>query len=615
MTPVVVVAAAGLSALGTGAEAWEPRARHCRVAHDAILASAGLRKPFVARVPFSLPEGEDRAAALLSRAIDSLVSQLDSRISDWRTQRVGLVLGTSGGGMPTFAEQVPLLDRGESVSREDARRAPYFGAIAPAIGALGLTPEPLSQVLVACASSTFAIGLAARWLELDAADLVIAGGYDALSPFIAAGFECLGATSERPLPFREARTGLALGEGAGVVALVRATEADDENALGRVLGFGAASDAVHATAPDREGMGLYRAASAALEDAGASPESIGFVSAHGTATSYNDAAESKAISRVLGSAVRSASVQPFKGVIGHTLGAAGVLESLSALSALKQGILPGAVGEGAITPELEARLLEEPEPTSTERCLKLSSAFGGANVSLVLGKRNAAGKSRQRFDVRVLEVGAPVEAVDAEALARDLGVESSRVSRLDAFSLLVLGAVARLRRRPASMAGVVVGSIASTLEIDADFERRRRARGPEPRRFPATSPNLAPGNCSILLGLVGPTLAVGADTCAPVEALLVGHDLVALGDAEEMVVVAGDSYGPLVEKLFRAAELPLPRLGAQAVLLARGAGGPTRVAIARELARAREGLWPEAAGWPALRKALQRLGHDGDLPG
>jgi 3-oxoacyl-[acyl-carrier-protein] synthase II len=615
MTPVVVIAAAGSSALGTGMAAWDPRAERSAVARDPILEKAGLKKPFVARVPVAFSDSDDRAAALVVHALGSLISELDLRLPSWRSLRVGLALGTSGGGMPTFAELVPAIDAGEMPDRERARRAFYFGPIAPAIARLGIVLEPLSQVLVACASSTFAIGIASRWLELDAADLVIAGGYDALSPFIAAGFECLGATSERPLPFRQRRNGLALGEGAAVVALTSANGLDAEHSFGRVLGFGAASDAVHATAPDRQGTGLYRAARAALEDAGAVPDDIGLVSAHGTATPYNDSAESKAISRALGGAARSATVHPFKAVIGHTLGAAGVLESLSALSAMKHGFLPAAVGEGAVTPELEARLLDRPEPASVSRCLKLSSAFGGANVSLVLGAKDAPARKRERFDVRIASIGAAVERVDAEELAQKLGVDSSRVTRLDPVSLLALGAVASLPQRPSPGAGVVVGSIASTLELDADFERRRLARGPEPRRFPATSPNLAPGNCSILLGLVGPTLAVGADSAAPLEALLMGHDLVALGDAEEVVVVAVDSFGPFLEKLFQAAQLPLPRPGARALLLARGPGGLTRHAIVEELQRARGGLSPAQPGWPALGEALRRLTNDGDLPG
>jgi 3-oxoacyl-[acyl-carrier-protein] synthase-1/3-oxoacyl-[acyl-carrier-protein] synthase II len=372
---------------------------------------------------------------------------------------------------------------------------------------------------------------------------------------------------------------------------------------------------VHATAPDREGTGLFRAARAALEDAAAAPHEIGLVSAHGTATPYNDAAESKAINRALGAHARAASVQPFKAVIGHTLGAAGALESLSALAAMKQGFLPACVGEGAVTPELEARLLDRPESAEVSRALKLSSAFGGANVSLVLGARDTPAAQRERFDVRIASVGTPVEAVDATELARVLGVESSRVTRLDPVSLFALGAIAKLPESPAITAGVVVGSIASTLEIDADFERRRRARGPEPRRFPATSPNLAPGNCSILLGLVGPTLAVGADTSAPLEALLVGHDLVALGDAEEVVVVAVDSLGPFVEKLFHAADFALPRAGAQALLLRRGPGGPKRALLAEALKRARAGVSEAQPGWPALAEALRCLANDGDLPG
>jgi hypothetical protein len=185
---------------------------------------------------------------------------------------------------------------------------------------------------------------------------------------------------------------------------------------------------------------------------------------------------------------------------------------------------------------------------------------------------------------------------------------------LDGLSQLALAAVARLGRRPIQAAGVVVGRVLCTLEIDADFERRRRARGPEPRRFPATSPNLAPGNCSIALGLVGPSLAVGADLAAPLEALLIAHDLVALGDAEEILVVALDSGGPCVKRLFDAAGLPLPAPGALALLVGRGARPPLRrEELARRLRELRSGL-PGQPGWPALVEALRALGNDGDLP-
>jgi 3-oxoacyl-[acyl-carrier-protein] synthase-1/3-oxoacyl-[acyl-carrier-protein] synthase II len=614
MTPAVVIAAAGVSPLGSGRAAWDPRAETSAVRRDPALAAAGLKRPFVARAGVELSPDEDRATALLVRAVKELVLELNSALPGWRGLRVGLALGTSGGGVATFADLVPELDAGRAPARERALRAPYFGPVAPAIAALGVEPEPLSQVLVACASSTFAIGIAARWLELDAADLVIAGGYDALSPFIAAGFESLGATSERPMPFRAQRDGLALGEGAGLLALVCGKGSDPPSAFGRVLGFGVGSDAVHATAPDREGSGLFRAASAALSDADCAPETIQLVSAHGTATPYNDAAESHAIRRALGEAAKRAVVFPFKGVIGHTLGAAGVLETLSALTSMQNGCFPAALGDGDATPELQARLLDRPEPGTPQRCLKLSSAFGGANVSLVLGPRDASAKIRERSDVSILAIGSPVTEFEPGAVSRALGVERDRIARLDGLSQLALAAVARLGRRPIQAAGVVVGSVLSTLEIDADFERRRRARGPEPRRFPATSPNLAPGNCSIALGLVGPSLAVGADLAAPLEALLIAHDLVALGDAEEILVVALDSGGPCVKRLFDAAGLPLPAPGALALLVGRGARPPLRrEELARRLRELRSGL-PGQPGWPALVEALRALGNDGDLP-
>ncbi len=609
MTPVEVIAASALSPLGEGAAAWDPEASASCVRLDAGLEGARLRKPFAARVDLAARDTEDRAAALLVRAVRKLRLQLDDCLVGWNEERVGLAIGTSGGGMSSLTR----LATGENFTRELALGAFYFGPLAPAMKELGVEPEPLTQVLAACASSTFAIGIGARWLELGLADLVIAGGYDALSPFIAAGFECLGATSRRPMPFRRARDGLCLGEGAALLALARPGRVDRSRVLGRVLGFGASSDAVHATAPDRTGKGVIRAGRAALRDAGRSPSDIQLLSAHGTATSFNDAAEALAMGEIFGEAAASVVCHPFKAVIGHTLGAAGALESLAALTAIERRILPAALGEGEPTPELTLRLLERAEPGEVSATLKLSSAFGGANAALVLGDAESTSPPTPTHAVGIVCVGSPIVEVDPDEIAERLGIEASRVSRLDPVSLLALGAASRLGQRPSKDSGVVFGSIASTLELDAAFERRRLERGAEPRHFPATSPNLAPGNCCIALGLVGPSLSVGAGPGAPLEALLVGRDLVASGDAPEVLVIVGDHVGPFVQQVLAAAGLVAPPYGAVAVLLGRG-GTPLERAGVSALART-GGLPGGEAGWPLLLSALGRLGLlGGDLP-
>lgn len=618
MIPADVIAVGAVSALGDGAEAYAVgetgEAARSAIAEDAELVEAGFRRPFAARVSgLEIPAGLDRAAALLVRSARGLVRELDAVHPGWRSRRVGLVVGTSGGGMPSQVRAFEAIERGEPLARELARAAPYFGPIAALEAELAVPLCFRSQILAACASSTVAIGIACRRLELGEADLVIAGGYDALSVFIAAGFEALGATSAtRPAPFRQGRDGMALGEGSALVALALSAPGV-ERVYGRVLGFGASSDAVHATAPDRSGNGLARAARAALDDAATT--SADLVSAHATATPFNDAAEARAMGLALGPDVERAVIHPFKAVIGHTLGAAGALESLAALDALERGVLPAAAGEGELDPALRGRLLSSNAAGAPRRCLKLSAAFGGANAALVLGTRGETGAGARSLTApRVAAVGEPRTSLDVDAVLPRTRLERVKLARLDPVSSLAVAAVASLLERfdgpLPERTGVVVGSASATLGINYAFDERRRSRGAravEPRRFPGTSPNLAPGSCSIAFGLHGPCFSVGIGAAAPTEALLAAWDLVAAGDADAVLVVAVDDVAPAVRDIWSAAGWALPEPGAAAILLAGGPeGGPGRQQLARLHAVAEEAqgrVGGAAPGWPSLLAA------------
>jgi len=603
-----VIAQGAVSALGSGEAAFDPGSvgapAASAVRHDDALARSGLAKPFVARV--SVPDAPDldRASLLLELAADQLLAQLEPALPDFRQLRIGLALGTSAGGMLSFVRALDQLDAGTTLAPELARAAPYFGPAERLRARLGVPPERSTQLLAACASSTFAIGQALTWLALDAAELVIAGGYDALSTFVAAGFECLGATSASPAPFRARRDGLALGEGAALLALARRCPAR----RGVVLGFAATSDAGHVTAPDRTGQGLARAAAEALADAGLEASEVGLVSAHGTGTRYNDAAEAKAIDAVLGPGTV---VHAFKATIGHTLGAAGALESLAGLAALERGLAPATAGAGEQEPLSSARVLDAGEPSDARACLKLSSAFGGANAALVLAQRASGVERAGPRPVRVLGVGMPVEAPDLAALRGRVATDPVKLGRMDSLSLLAVEAAVRARDATPldERAGVIVGSAAATLEIDADFERRRRRRGPEPRRFPATSPNLCAGECSIALGLQGPSFSVGGGPAAAVEALLVAHDWISAGRADQLVLVAAELVDGIVSAIWQAAGWPPPAHGAVAAVLGvgEGTGRLSRdriVALLAEAAAGRGALSEHAPGWPVLRQAL-----------
>jgi 3-oxoacyl-[acyl-carrier-protein] synthase II len=447
--------------------------------------------------------------------------------------------------------------------------------MARAARVMGCAFDPAMLVLGACASSTLAIGLAMRCLERGPCDLVLAGGFDEVTVFVAAGFEVLRATtaSPPPRPFRLGRDGMALGEGAAVLALARGVT----RAHGFVAGFGAASDAFHLTAPDRAGSGLARAAAAALAEAGR--PTIDFVSAHATATPFNDAAEAQAIARALDGR-RDVPVHPFKAQIGHTLGAAGALELLACVDAIERGVLPAAAGEGEPDPDAPALLLALSRAASPRVALKLSSAFGGANASLVVAA--APGPARAVRPVFVHAVVHVAREPELEQLAAATRSRPDRLARADALVRLALAAVSGLRDAsgPLEGAGIVAGSAFATVETNALFAAGIRARGArlaEPRRFPYTSPNAVAGECSIAFGLSGPSFTVGGGPHAGLEALAAAALLVGAGDAERVVVVAVDEAGPSV-RAFGGGSIVS---GAVALLLS----------ASSERARARVGEW------------------------
>jgi 3-oxoacyl-[acyl-carrier-protein] synthase-1/3-oxoacyl-[acyl-carrier-protein] synthase II len=613
MLPVEIIATGALSVLGSGTRAvsvGSVGARPvCQARHHAGLAAAGALRPTAAAVDRPLPEG-DRAEMLLAAAWADLTCQLNERLPGWRAQRVGVVVGTSAGAMPSMLRAFAAFAGGEPLPSQLARSANYF---APLRAFADLQARRRLQVLAACASSTIALGIGCRWLEDGEVELVIAGGYDALTEFVAAGFDALGATSgTSPAPFRVARDGMLLGEGAGLAALRIAGGAGGS----RLLGFGMSSDAVHVTAPDRTGDGLRRAAQRALEDAAVERESIDLISAHATATPFNDAAESRALTSLFGAHAPKLVVHPFKAVIGHTLGAAGVLETLAAVDALDRGIVPAAVGDGPLEPELSCRVLECNEAQSAQRCLKLSAAFGGANAALVIG-RSGAGKRGGRHAVELVAVGSPQRVPARSAVG---ALEAGRVARLDTLSGLVLAAVGELAAEvelAAERTGIVLGSAASTLDVNERFERRRRERGArsvEPRLFPATSPNVAAGYASIALALRGPTLAVASGPDAAVEALRLACELVAWGDAEAMLAVASEATGAVTAAIWSAAGWPLPEPGAVAVLVRRATPTSPRPRLHPGRLAQMQHLGELAPGFPRLLRAVEAAVVSTSLP-
>jgi 3-oxoacyl-[acyl-carrier-protein] synthase II len=264
--------------------------------------------------------------------------------------RIGCVLGTGIGGISTLVDgQDSLRERGAGSVSPLSVPLMMSNAGAAALSMRHGLRGPSIAVTTACASGANALGCALRMLQCGEADAVLAGGSEAaLTPLARAAFGALDALSPSGVsrPFDVRRDGFVMGEGAAVLVLERAGDAAERGArvLGTLKGYGASSDAYHLTAPREDGEGQAAAMSAAMADAGVDAGEIDYVNAHGTTTPLNDRAETHAIKLALGRRATQIPVSSTKSVIGHLLGAAGAVEAVATLLALRDRIVPPTLG-------------------------------------------------------------------------------------------------------------------------------------------------------------------------------------------------------------------------------------------------------------------------------
>jgi 3-oxoacyl-[acyl-carrier-protein] synthase II len=300
-------------------------------------------------------------------------------------ERVGCIIATGVGGIATVeAGQDVLRDKG--AGRVSPSLVPMMmpnasaGTLALRYGLRG----PSHSVASACAAGADAIGAAARLIRTGEADAVVTGGAEAgLTPLARAAFDNMGALSPSGIsrPFDARRDGFVMGEAAGVLVLESAQTAAQRGQpeLGEVLGFGATSDAHHITAPQPEGSGAARAIERALEDAGLGPEDLDYVNAHGTSTPLNDRAETMALVKALGDAAGRIPVSSTKSVTGHVLGAAGAIEAILTLLALRDGVIPPTVGWEEREEGMDLDYVPQARPLEAKKAdgaVAISNAFG-----------------------------------------------------------------------------------------------------------------------------------------------------------------------------------------------------------------------------------------------
>jgi 3-oxoacyl-[acyl-carrier-protein] synthase II len=308
--------------------------------------------------------------------------------------RIGSVIGTGIGGIGTIEDNHDSL-------RDDGARAVSPLAVPLMMGNAGAAAlslrhgllGPVFGVMSACAAGSHAIGTALRMIQHGDADAVLTGGSEAaLTPLTRAAFASMSALSPtgQSRPFDARRDGFVLAEGAAVLVLEDGEKARARGAkiLGTVRGYGATGDAHHLTAPDEAGTGGARAIGLALADAGLEPADLAYINAHGTATPLNDRAETAALKLALGEAVRSIPVSSTKSATGHSLGAAGAVEAVATLLALRDRIAPPTLGWEEAEDGLDldyvpntARPLVGDRPAIG---LSNSFGFGGHNATLIL---------------------------------------------------------------------------------------------------------------------------------------------------------------------------------------------------------------------------------------
>ena len=330
----------------------------------------------------------------------SVMAVADAGIDSARvdSERLGVMIGSGIGGITTLLDgEHVLLEKGPD------RVSPFIipmliinmasGLVSMRFGAKG----PNSSVVTACATGNHAIGDAFRLIARGDADVMIAGGAEAMIvPLTIAGFSAMKAMSTRndeperaSRPFDADRDGFVCGEGAGIIVLELLEHAvrRDARIYAEIIGYGMAGDAHHMTAPDPEGEGAARAMTLALKDASLSPSDVGYINAHGTSTPYNDKFETLAIKRVFGEHAKKLAVSSTKSMTGHLLGAAGGVEAIATALALHHGLLPPTINYEKPDPECDLDYVpNQARKQDVEVALSNAFGFGGTNATLAFRK-------------------------------------------------------------------------------------------------------------------------------------------------------------------------------------------------------------------------------------
>ncbi|MHC5067929.1 MAG: beta-ketoacyl-ACP synthase II [Planctomycetota bacterium] len=342
------------------------------------------------------PRRKDRFVLLALKAAAEAMAMSGLDYHNWADPfRVATIVGSGIGGLQTIEQEFKtLIDRGPR------RVSPFLiprmivdsaaGDVSIVYGAKG----PNYSITTACATATHCIGSAFQHIRWGHCDVAIAGGCEApITSLGMSGFNNIKALSTRnddpasaSRPFDKDRDGFVIAEGAGILILeeYEHAKARGANILGEVAGYACTGDAHHETAPDPDGTAGAYCMNAALADAQIAPEQLGYINAHGTSTPMNDKTETAIIKKVFGEHAYKMAVSSTKGMTGHTLGAAGGVEAIASLCALRDGVLPPTINYTTPDPECDLDYVpNEAREQSIEYALSNNLGFGGHNASVI----------------------------------------------------------------------------------------------------------------------------------------------------------------------------------------------------------------------------------------
>jgi 3-oxoacyl-[acyl-carrier-protein] synthase-1 len=343
---------------------------------DTVVGAVSAKLPDLPTALQSWTTRTTQIAALLLDELDAEMTRLRAR---WRPDRIAVLLGTSTGGADaTESAYRHYLTTGALPKEYDIFRHHTFGAILHVVRELTGATGPSWMASTACTSSAKPLASAQRLIEADLIDAALVGGIDTLCSMTLHGFRSLDALSKGECrPFCADRDGLNIGEGGAFLLVERSGEG-----VATLEGVGESSDAYHISAPNPDGLGARLAMERALEGAGCSADSVGHVNAHGTGTRLNDVSEAAAIEAVFGCDVPVVSTKSYT---GHMLGAAGASEAAMAILTLMEGWIPASLRAGPVDEKIHVNVNQARLDRRVQRVLSNSFAFGGNNVSVVLG--------------------------------------------------------------------------------------------------------------------------------------------------------------------------------------------------------------------------------------